>query len=55
MSKKYFKDKHADLLLIGEEKNTIFVSKILVHLYMTIVHMIDHMIIVRKLLAQKKY
>ena len=35
MSKKYFEEKHVDLLLIEEEgKNTMFLSKILIHLCM---------------------
>ena len=35
MSKKYFEEKHVDLLLIEEEgKTTMFLSKILIHLCM---------------------
>ena len=38
LSKKYCEEKHVDLLLTGEEKDAMFLSKISIHPYIIILH-----------------
>ena len=58
VSKKCCEDKHVDLLLIGEgEKNSMFLSKILIHSCMIIHYIMEEnisVVIVCKLLEQQK-